>query len=325
MAAELFEPDGMDAVRRKYAELSGVVDTFNEKVSDVLSRAEVQFLQAYRGHMQGVHREKLELEAKLRQAEGQQASDTQINALERDVAWYSAQKHRLESAAAAMQKDLLYLQERHHAVSTDRARLASKLKATMKDQRLGRSERLAAEAREAEAHEAAAAEAAEEAGRIAAARSLVGSLDMSGSVGSRASLPSSRGAVSDSFGQEALPRPPTNGGACGGGGGGGASKESLELRRALRAEKAALAADRAEVARLRSLVVTDKALRTDLEEFFLNATEDLRNQGLREERRKKAAAGGGSPAGGLPGGALLVDGRAEADLAALFDSLFPGT
>jgi hypothetical protein len=50
----LYEPEGMLAVRAKYAELGGVVGTFSEKVGDVLSRAEVQFLQAYRGHMQEV-------------------------------------------------------------------------------------------------------------------------------------------------------------------------------------------------------------------------------------------------------------------------------
>jgi len=44
----------MTAVREKYAELGGMVGTFSEKVGDVLSRAEVQFLQAYRGHMQEV-------------------------------------------------------------------------------------------------------------------------------------------------------------------------------------------------------------------------------------------------------------------------------
>jgi hypothetical protein len=53
-AVGLYEPEGMNAVREKYAELGGMVGTFSEKVGDVLSRAEVQFLQAYRGHMQEV-------------------------------------------------------------------------------------------------------------------------------------------------------------------------------------------------------------------------------------------------------------------------------
>ena len=53
-AVGLYEPEGMTAVREKYAELGGMVGTFSEKVGDVLSRAEVQFLQAYRGHMQEV-------------------------------------------------------------------------------------------------------------------------------------------------------------------------------------------------------------------------------------------------------------------------------
>lgn len=53
-----YEPEGMVDVRLKFSQLKTVIGTFNEKVSDVLTKAEVQFLQAYRGHMQAVYAEK---------------------------------------------------------------------------------------------------------------------------------------------------------------------------------------------------------------------------------------------------------------------------
>ena len=127
-----------------------------------------------------------------------------------------------------------------------------------------------------------------------------------------------------------LPPRPGSGGVLGslaGGGSPGGGGEAAALRREVRAAKSALVADRAEVARLRGLVVSDAALRGDLEEFFLQATEDLRKEGERERRRREGFGGGGG-AGGVgsgQGGALLLDRQMEEDLAALFESLFPAS
>ena len=99
----------MSEVRAKYGQLNEVLGTFNEKVSEVLSKAEVQFLQAYRANMQAVYEEKRELEAKLAEAGRQQSNDQQMRNLERDREWYKDRKNKLENQAVAMQKDLLYM------------------------------------------------------------------------------------------------------------------------------------------------------------------------------------------------------------------------
>ena len=49
---------------------------------------------------QGVHREKMELESKLQEAENEQANDKQIQSLEKDRDWYRAQKNELEGYGA---------------------------------------------------------------------------------------------------------------------------------------------------------------------------------------------------------------------------------
>ena len=84
----------------------GNIDNYDTptQVSDVLSKAEDQFLQAYRAHMQGVHKEKMELEAKLQESENEQANDKQIQSLEKDRDWYKEQRNQLEGYVAAMQK-----------------------------------------------------------------------------------------------------------------------------------------------------------------------------------------------------------------------------
>ena len=316
---ELYEPEGMKAVREKYEELNGVVFTFNEKVGDVLSRAEVQFLQAYRAHMQSVHRERLELEAKLKQAEMQQASDTQIRALERDREWYLTQKRELEAKAAAMQKDLLYLEEKTEVISHDREKLSRQLKAVKKSQRLELADEQEFLMRQRRAEEERAGHRAPTGGSVAGAANGGGGGGQPGSRGGGIwanSGAASPGAVSGSFG----------GGGGGGAGGEAEGEEVAELRRELREEKAALAGDRAEVQRLRGLVVADRSLRADLEEFFLQAVEDLRRDGERARRREAGGGGGGGGAGSaspVRPGAVLVDAELEADLTVLFDSLFP--
>jgi chromosome segregation ATPase len=135
-----FEPRGMSDVRDKYGQLKSVLATFNKKVSDVLSKAELQFLQAYRAHMQGVHREKQELESKLQEAENEQANDKQIQSLEKDRDWYRAQKQQLEGYVGAMQKDIIYMEEKYELLSKDRDFLAKQLKAAKKQFRVLRAD-----------------------------------------------------------------------------------------------------------------------------------------------------------------------------------------
>lgn len=323
-----FEPEGMETVREKYGQLQGVVQTFNEKVGDVLSKAEVQFLHAYRAHMQSVHVEKQELEAKLREAEAQQANDTAVLALERDVEWYRGQKHQLEDQSAAMQKDILYLQEQFDALNKDRAFLSSQLKAVKKEQRLmlGAAGPSSTDKRRPK-------------NKKVPALAIAGGPSSSNSVepfGGGASLKAPRQRRSDGNGGATSAVAERSLVVAGGGGGESSNTprdgEMVEVRRQIRAEKEKLLRGRAEINRLRSLVVDDKTMRAELEEFFLTAVDDLRKEGLREGRRRGGRGTGGGymnlegKGGGVPApppGAMLADGDEERDLTLLFDSLFP--
>mmetsp|Transcript_20206 Transcript_20206/g.26304 ORF Transcript_20206/g.26304 Transcript_20206/m.26304 type:complete len:86 (-) Transcript_20206:162-419(-) len=83
-------------------------------------------------------------------------------------------------------------------------------------------------------------------------------------------------------------------------------------------EKEKLLLERAELQRLRSLVVEDKALRTELETFFLQAVEDVRKESERSKNKPFSTKQGSKS------GLLLENKDEEADLSILFDSLFPG-
>mmetsp|Transcript_35590 Transcript_35590/g.72531 ORF Transcript_35590/g.72531 Transcript_35590/m.72531 type:complete len:339 (+) Transcript_35590:58-1074(+) len=314
-----YEPESMVDVRNKFSQLRGIMGSFNEKVSDVLSKAEVQYLQAYRAHMQSVHAEKVDLEAKLRQAESQQANDQQMRALEKDVEWYRRQKQQLESAAVAMQKDLLYMQERFDVLTRDRNTLSIQVKSLKKVDRVVKAE--AKEVARQQRQEDAAKEAEQEERRYkleraraaAAAASSVGVADTEGKSWNGG------GADEWSYGEEFAELTGEEG--------------AVELRRRLRFEKERLLRERAEVQRLRTLVVGDRSLRGELEEFFLMGVEDLRKEGGRRRRREKEQqnrndfeGGGGSrnstSSNRVPG-VLLTDKQMESDLTLLFDALFP--
>ena len=65
----------MEDVRAQYAELKDTMSTFQVSVSECLSKAEAEFLQAYRAHMVEVHRELQGLRDKLSEAESSMSVD----------------------------------------------------------------------------------------------------------------------------------------------------------------------------------------------------------------------------------------------------------
>jgi hypothetical protein len=313
----------MKTVRDKYTELRGVLGTFNEKVSDVLSKAEVQYLQAYRAHMQLVHTEKIDLEAKLRQAEAQQANDQQMRALEKDVEWYRRQKQQLESSAVAMQKDLLYMQERFDVLTRDRDMLSVQVKSMKKVDRVAKAEAREVARQQREETAAKEAEQEERRYRLERARAAAAAASSSAAAAAAAASAGVNGGYNGGWDGEEFAELTGDEGA-------------VELRRRLRFEKERLLRDRAEVQRLRTLVVSDRSLRGELEEFYLMGVEDLRKESERRQRRRSkggatthaAAAfsgegGLGSNNGDAISGVLLADRRMESDLTLLFDALFP--
>jgi len=268
----------MSEVRAKYGQLNEVLGTFNEKVSEVLSKAEVQFLQAYRANMQAVYEEKRELEAKLAEAGRQQSNDQQMRNLERDREWYKDRKNKLENQAVAMQKDLLYMHGQHAAFSKEIESLSSRLKAARKADRLGKAEGAARKAHLARKTDFDRGPENNSLPHVSA--NPRGSPALSGRGGMLLVDPD--------------------------------KEDEHALRRELRVGKEELLRERAEVARLKSLVVADKSQRSELEDLYLSAVEDLRKEALRSSQ------------GGQGGQRGDLDGQLAIDLTLLYDALFPG-
>jgi hypothetical protein len=76
------DPAAMDRVRQLHGQLTSVVSTLNDKVSNVLKKQESEFLRAYRAHMYSVQKELAQLRAKADDAALQLAKNEKIRQLE---------------------------------------------------------------------------------------------------------------------------------------------------------------------------------------------------------------------------------------------------
>lgn len=66
---DLTEPEAMTRVREEHTRLQGVVQSLNEKISQVLAKQEGDFLVAYRAHMYTVQKELQNLRQRVVEAE----------------------------------------------------------------------------------------------------------------------------------------------------------------------------------------------------------------------------------------------------------------
>lgn len=130
----------MDDVREQYADLRETMSTFQVSVSECLSKAEAEFLQAYRAHMVEVHRELQGLRDKLSEAESSILKDDHIQQLERDGAWYRNEAAQQTAYIAAMDKDRAYMRRKYSTLEADRRWLSRQLKASKKQQKLLQAE-----------------------------------------------------------------------------------------------------------------------------------------------------------------------------------------
>jgi hypothetical protein len=130
----------MEDVRAQYAELKDTMSTFQVSVSECLSKAEAEFLQAYRAHMVEVHRELQGLRDKLSEAESSILKDDHIQQLERDGAWYRNEAAQQTAYIAAMDKDRSYMRRKYETLEADRKWLSRQLKASKKQHKLLQAE-----------------------------------------------------------------------------------------------------------------------------------------------------------------------------------------
>jgi len=315
---EVYEPPGMTDVRDKYGQLKVVLGSFNDKVSDILSKAEVQFLQAYRAHMQGVHKEKLELESKLKAAEDERANDKQIQALEKDRDWYMSQERQLASFASAMEQDLYALKHKYKDILQERDELAQQLKAEKRQHRILRADVQSRRAHDSESlaqptiqtqQQSEQQHASAQAGnRIPVSHSAVALNRQSNAEDLRAhqrSLPLLWHLQEQPHAVTLLEHEAE-----------AEDQEELELDRQAAELKDHVARVKSEAQRLRSMIVEDKARRSDLEEFFLQGVEDIKREAERLKRKTRMVSGQSQG----------IDARQkeyEKSLGVLFDSLFP--
>lgn len=310
---QVYEPPAMTDVRDKYGQLKAVLGAFNDKVSDVLSKAEVQFLQAYRAHMQGVHKEKQELESKLKAAEDERANDKQIQALEKDRDWYMAQEQQLASFVAAMEQDLHALKHKFNDVMKERDQLALQLKAEKRQFRI-----LRADVHSRRAHDTVSfadptiptqQDAHHQPGqRIPHSQSAI-ALHRPGEADDlrahQRSLPLLRPHDGHLQSMSLLERESQ-----------AEEQEQWELEQETAELREQVAKAKAEAQRLRSMLVEDKARQSDLEEFFLQGVEDIKREAERLKRKTRM----------VPGQSQTIDVQQkeyEASLGLVFDSLFP--
>lgn len=380
-----FEPSGMKIVHLHYSALSDTLSTFNVKVSEVLAKAESEFLQAYRAHMVEVHKELQELRGKLAEAESSILKDDYIQQLERDCSWYRNEAAQLTAFVTAMDKDKNYMCRKLRALRNDRQWLSRQLKASKKQHKLLRAEL------EARVSAGAVGYAAGANGQGVKAHALGPRSDLGGAIGnhevfhfeggkgkpSLTSLPRAPGGLNTGKGGPVLgeidPKhlarqksaPELGRGGGGDDGAAGAADGSLpldpdlewRLRQQIRAVKQLVTREKHVVQQLRASIVGERLRHSELEEFFLQCTDDAKKDGERARRggggdgragllpstspSATRASGGRSPYGG---GDAAAEGGDELDAASaervaiarqllgrkdafslLFDQLFPPT
>lgn len=352
----MFEATGMKVVRSHYSALSDTLKTFNVKVSEVLAKAESEFLQAYRAHMVEVHKELQELRGKLAEAESSILKDDYIQQLERDCAWYRNEAAQLTAFVTAMDKDKGYMCRKLRALRNDRQWLSRQLKASKKQHKLLRAE--------------------------LEARVTAGSIDHDLTLGGRASKPTSTSHLAN---QEVVHARVAGGGVLAPGGGSGglpragalaeldakllarnrsapelgaaegaavplgaAADPDLEwrLRQQIRTAKQLLAREKRTTQELRASIVNERLRQSELEEFFLQCADDVKKENERATRVGSATGGGLTTSGGKGRtSAAVSSGMSVADeiagperagvmrkllkrkdaLSVLFDSIFPPT
>ena len=282
-----FEAGGMKVVRAHYSALSDTLKTFNVKVSEVLAKAESEFLQAYRAHMVEVHKELQELRGKLAEAESSILKDDYIQQLERDCAWYRNEAAQLTAFVTAMDKDKSYMCRKLRALRNDRQWLSRQLKASKKQHKLLRAE-LAARVG-ASAMDSDMAALGGHASRPSAA--LLASQELAQSKSGAMLAPSgtsldpklARGRSAPELGardgaDDATP----------------AVDPDLEwrLRQQIRTAKQLVANEKHVVQQLRASIVNDRLRHSELEEFFLQCTDDVKKETDRGSRAQAASLAG---------------------------------
>ena len=130
------DPRGLHIVRGKYGDLQDLIASLSEKLGEVSSHQERDFLSAYRIHQISIHEELKDLKDKVAKAEESLIEDGAVARMEEECSWFRGESARLQNHVSAMTKDLILLKTRLRELQDQRSYLSDQLKAIMKRSRV---------------------------------------------------------------------------------------------------------------------------------------------------------------------------------------------
>lgn len=134
------QPNYMRKVHDLHGQLRSTVSNLSDKVGLLLKEREKDFLAAYRHHMYNVQKELQEAKQKVREAENAMKNNDQIRKLKKERDWFRGEAIRLDNLAEDMKQTLISKQEKMEATDDDRAWLVKQLKNAKKQIKILRAE-----------------------------------------------------------------------------------------------------------------------------------------------------------------------------------------
>ena len=122
--------------RKKHGELNDLIDHLSDKLSDVASNIDKEFLAAYKAHMSEVQAELKSLKQQVILAEAALNDDTSVAQLEGEVRWFSDEVTRLRTHTMSMKKDMNHIVSCCSVLNEQREFLNDQLKQVLKRSRV---------------------------------------------------------------------------------------------------------------------------------------------------------------------------------------------
>jgi hypothetical protein len=123
-------------VRDKFEDLQGLISNLSEKLGDVTSHLEQEFLSAYRVHQISIQEELKDLKERVAKAEESLVEDGAVARMEEECNWFKSESKRLQSHVSAMTKDKNLMKTRLRELRDQKGYLSDQLKAILKRSRV---------------------------------------------------------------------------------------------------------------------------------------------------------------------------------------------
>lgn len=140
MRSALTDRETYVRAHRTYDDLHELLGSLSNKLSDVSSNVDKEFLAAYRVHMLSIQSEIKELTDEVNRGVQALNSDGDVAKLEKEVNWFIEESTRLRVHYTSMEKDYQQMLSRLKAMNEQRVYLNEQLKAIMKRNRVLQAE-----------------------------------------------------------------------------------------------------------------------------------------------------------------------------------------